>query len=156
MLSETTKKTVAMEQMAPLIAEILNEGRKAQFVMTGNSMMPMLCHRKDVVVLEAVKPEEIKKYDVIFYRRDNGAYILHRVVKTEKDELTLCGDGQYKIEKGVSRSSVIGRLTGFYSHKAPDKFISIKSKGRRIRAAIWVNTRGIRYFFFRVKRRLTQ
>ena len=149
-------KAVPMEQMAPLISELVSEGRTAKFTMTGDSMRPFLKHKKNTVVLEKVAPSDVKRLDVVFYRRESGAYVLHRVIKADPEKLTLCGDGQYKIEEGVPRDAVIALLSGYYSDKAPEKFISCKNKGYKLIAAFWVSTRGIRYFFFRVKRRLTQ
>jgi hypothetical protein len=51
-----------------------------------------------------VKPEiPPKKYDVIFYRRENGQYVLHRIIKIKKDGYVCRGDNQTAKEYPVSR-----------------------------------------------------
>ena len=49
-------------------------------VISGNSMLPFLVHGRDTVYLSKLK-RPVKKGDVLLYRRDSGAYILHRVYK---------------------------------------------------------------------------
>ena len=72
-------KKVSMDDMAPLIRETLAESGEVSFVSAGVSMLPTIRDRKDTVTL--VSPQgKLKKGDVPFYQRDNGQYILHRVI----------------------------------------------------------------------------
>jgi len=148
------KIKLPMSELESVISEILSNGDKAEFMMTGDSMLPFFHDRKDVAVVERVDTDNIKKYDVLFYKRANGQYVLHRVVSVNDNVFDLCGDAQYTVEKGVCKEAVIGRLCGFYSHKKPDRYVSCNEKGYRLKAALWVNSRPLRYFFFRVKRKL--
>ena len=46
----------------------------------GCSMMPLLRQHRDLMIIE--KPAgRLKKYDVPLYKRDNGQYVLHRILK---------------------------------------------------------------------------
>ena len=74
-------------------------------VITGNSMSPFLVHGRDTVFLSRLD-RDIKKGDILLYRRDSGAYILHRVYKAG-EELTFVGDGQAAFERGIKRDRVI-------------------------------------------------
>lgn len=55
----------------------------------GDSMMPLLREHKDIMVIKKIT-EPLKKYDAVLFKRPNGAYVLHRIVK-------VCGLGKYMI-----------------------------------------------------------
>lgn len=48
---------------------------------------------------------------MILYRRDNGAYILHRIYRVTPDGYWLVGDTQILIEKGVRPDQVLALVT---------------------------------------------
>ena len=64
---------------------------------SGSSMTPFLVHSRDTVYLSKVT-RPLKKGDMILYRRDNGAYILHRIYRVAPDGYWLVGDAQILIE----------------------------------------------------------
>ncbi len=69
---------------------------------------------KGVLILEPVK-EEVCRHQVILYRRENGAYVLHRVMEnSDHNSYVLCGDNQYRKEYGVQPEQILAALTGFY------------------------------------------
>ena len=80
---------------------------------SGTSMLPMLRDRKDVVYLsKLVAPP--KKYDVVLFQRDSGAYVLHRVVRVEPDEtFVFCGDNQTEPERGVRADQLVAVVESF-------------------------------------------
>lgn len=49
-----------------------------------------------------------RKFDILFYRRSDGSYILHRVKKVTKDGLVLWGDNHTMLEYGVRDDMIIG------------------------------------------------
>ena len=53
---------------------------------SGSSMLPLIRPDRDTVVIKRRIP---KKYDVVLYKRDNGKYILHRVLKIKDKEYAL-------------------------------------------------------------------
>ena len=106
------KIIVPIEELIPVIQMQLAQGGKAPLQVTGDSMYPMLHHGKDSVLLEPVG-NALRKGDLIFYRRDNGAYILHRIVKVcNAQTLTCCGDNQFEPER-VETRQVMAIVTGF-------------------------------------------
>lgn len=116
-------KKISMEEMAPLIQEILAESGEVSFVSAGTSMLPTIRDRKDTVTL--VKPQgKLKKGDIPFYRRDNGQYILHRVVYVNGDTYVMCGDNQWENEYNIRHDQIIGVLHSFdrdgKTHKVTD------------------------------------
>lgn len=79
----------------------------------GNSMMPLLRQRKDLIVIDRKGENRLKKYDVILYRRPTGQYVLHRILKVCKDDYKLCGDNQWEPEFGVKDEWILGVMTAF-------------------------------------------
>ena len=78
----------------------------------GTSMMPLLRERIDTVKL--VAPNNIRKHDVVLYMRNDKTLVLHRIIRINNDEFTMCGDNQCILEKHVKRSQIIAVMEGFY------------------------------------------
>lgn len=107
------KKVVSIDDIVPLMKEQINREGYVKFTPKGNSMLPTLRNNKDSVTLG--KPNfPLKKYDIAFYLRDNGQYVLHRVVKKEKnDTYVMRGDNQFRDEKGLREEQIIGVVKNF-------------------------------------------
>ena len=114
MNSSKIKKT-ELDQLMPLIREGLSAGKSVRFSPSGTSMLPMLREGIDSVVLSPVL-KKLKKYDVVLYRRDNGQYILHRIIKVEHT-YTCVGDNQFYQEKDLHHDQMIAVVTSFYRNK---------------------------------------
>ena len=93
---------VLMEQLLGL----LDSAEYVPLNISGSSMTPFLVHSRDSKV---TRPP--KKGDMILYRRDNGAYILHRIYRVTPDGYWLVGDAQVLIEKGVRPDQVLALVT---------------------------------------------
>lgn len=78
----------------------------------GDSMLPMLREGIDSVVVEPIN-RKIRRYDCILFRRENGKYVLHRVLRVKKEGYKMCGDNQWHSEI-VPFNFAIGVLKGFY------------------------------------------
>jgi len=76
-------------------------------------MRPLFAHNKDSVVLMKCDVFQLKRGDMPLYKRDNGQYVLHRIIKVNKDSYNLCGDGQYTIEKNLPKKNVIAVVKSF-------------------------------------------
>lgn len=59
----------------------------------GDSMMPLLRNRRDMVKVVPVKGV-LKKYDLPLYKRPTGEYVLHRIIGVKKDHYIICGDNR--------------------------------------------------------------
>lgn len=100
-----------LEELMPLIRERLEMGQTVCFSPRGTSMLPMLRQGTDTITLSPL-PEKLKKYDIPLYRRENGQYVLHRIVAVGQ-RFTCMGDNQFSAEANVGRSQMIGIVTGF-------------------------------------------
>lgn len=106
---------VELDALYPLMAEVIASGGTFRFYPRGTSMLPMLVEGEDSVELGAA--ETVAVGDVLFYRRDSGAFVLHRLIAAGKT-LTMCGDHQGVPEYGVRREQVLAKLVGFYKGEA--------------------------------------
>lgn len=109
-------------------------------------MLPFLKDRTDKVCI--TKPqEELKKYDIIFYRLDGHGFILHRIVKVLPDGYICRGDNHTDNEPLLKKESVIAVVTN-YERNGIKKPISAWTQV--LYSRFWVNT----MFFRKVKRKL--
>jgi hypothetical protein len=123
--------------------EILSSGGAVEITVTGNSMYPMLCHRKSQVRLTS--PAALQIGDIPLYRRDNGAYILHRIVGAGNTYICI-GDNQFVEEPGVRRDQILALVTGFYRG---DTYHSVEEPGYRLYCRVWYHTRHWRHLWRR-------
>ena len=123
-------ETVPMEQLAQLLAVQLDNGL-APLRVTGSSMHPTLRDRRDTVFLKAVG-EPLRKGDLILYLRDNGSYILHRIVGVKRDGRLVCsGDNQY-VPEIVEAKQVLAVVDCFCRGKK-----TVSSKNKLYRLYVW-------------------
>jgi len=111
MKKETVHKS--MSELSPLIEELISSRSDIEITVTGNSMRPMLRHLRDSVVLTGCDPDKLKKGDLPLYKREDGSYVLHRIVKVNESTFDMCGDRQSEIEVGVPKQNVIAVTKGF-------------------------------------------
>lgn len=119
---------------APLIQEVIDSDGEFRLFPRGTSMLPLLRQGRDSVVL--VKCTQApKKRDIIFYKRPNGQFVLHRILKTSKDGgYILCGDNQTVLEKGITDDMVIALVSAVYKD---DKRIDVSSFSNRLYESFW-------------------
>lgn len=102
-------KKYSLSELAPIMKETLDANGEVSFISSGVSMLPTIRDRKDTVTL--VKPQgKLKKGDVPFYLRDNGQYILHRVIYVNGDTYVMRGDNQWVNEYNIRPDQIIGVL----------------------------------------------
>lgn len=130
-----------MEDLAPLIKEVCKTGGSLRFSPRGTSMLPMLRQGIDSVVVSPL-PDVLSKYDIPLYRRDDGKYILHRIVDVG-DTYTCMGDNQFAAEKHLRHDQMIALVTGFYRG---EKYHSVREPGYLLYTRFWHYSRPIRHF----------
>ena len=128
----------------PLFLEQFQAGRSVRFSPRGVSMLPMLRQEIDSVVLSAV-PEKLQKYDLPLYQRDDGKYILHRIVEAG-ETYTCIGDNQFVAETGIRHDQMIALITGFYRGET---YHSVEEPGYRLYCRFWHYSRPVRHFWRR-------
>lgn len=105
---------VTLDEMYPLISEQIKNGGSIRFRPNGTSMLPFIRQGIDEVVLTQ-KNGKLKKYDIAFYLRKDGSYILHRVVKFDKEKnYVFRGDHQFECEYGIKDENIIAKVDCVY------------------------------------------
>ncbi len=145
-----SERQVRLDDLMPLMKEQLSQGKSVTFFPRGVSMLPMLREGRDSVTLSPA-PKKLKKYDIPLYQRENGQYVLHRVVKVG-DTYTCIGDNQFVFEKGISHEQIIAVCTVF--SRDGRRRISVKSPIWRFYAVFWHYTRLFRRVWRGLLRRI--
>ena len=141
-------RLVSMDDIAPIMREKINAGGQVSFTPKGFSMLPMLRNNKDTVTL--IAPDfPLKKYDIPLYVRDDGKYVLHRVVNVNGHTYTMRGDNQLYNENGIRDEQIIGVVSGF---TRKEKVIKTDKLSYRVYCVVWVNTILIRKLYKKVRR----
>lgn len=138
------EKEYQLEQLMPLILSQLQNGGTVKFKPRGTSMLPMLRQGVDSVVLSPL-PDKLRKYDLPLYQRENGQYVLHRVVKAG-ETYTCIGDNQFAYETGLRHEQMIAVVTAFYRR---DKHHDVRSLSHRLYCRLWHYSRPLRHFWRR-------
>lgn len=143
-------KKIKMEQLAPVIEETLKNGGTFEIAVKGTSMLPLLVEGRDTVVLAAAS-QQLKKNDIPFYRRTDGAYVLHRVWKAENGVYTMCGDNQWVKETGIEHSQIVGTVV---SINRKGKELSVSSTRYKLYCAVWRLLFPIRKYIVKIRGKL--
>lgn len=143
---ETKEYFTQLDNLMPLFRERLAAGQKIRFSPRGISMLPMLRQGIDTVTL-APLPQKLRKYDLPLYQRDNGQYVLHRVVKAG-DTYTCIGDNQFVLEPGLRHDQMIALVTAF---TRGDREYAVTDPRYRLYCILWHHSRPLRRFYRRAK-----
>ena len=128
----------------PLMQERFQLGHSVRFSPRGTSMLPMLRQGIDSVELSPL-PETLKKYDLPLYRREDGKFILHRIIGAGTT-YTCMGDNQFTPEPGLRRDQMIALVTAFYRG---EKRYSVSHPIYRLYCRFWYHSRHLRHFWRR-------
>ena len=107
---EHNTRELAPEVLVPQLLAVMEEAGTVPLVISGYSMTPFLAHKRDTVYLSKID-RPLKRGDMVFYRRDSGAYILHRVYRVENETFTFVGDAQTQLEPGIRPDQTLALVT---------------------------------------------
>ena len=130
-------------------AELARKGT-ITYTCKGVSMLPLLRQQRDLFTITK-RDGRCKKYDVVLYKRYDGAYVLHRVIKILPDGYIILGDNCLNKEYGITDNDILGVMTSFVRD---GKEYSVSSKGYRLYVRVWVGFYPIRRFWKLVKARM--
>jgi len=119
-----------------VIEEVLNSGGEFTLSPKGISMLPIIKEGRDVLIIKSTAQKSIKKKDILFYKRNDGSYVIHRVLKVCKDgTYTLNGDNQLFLESGIMPDQIIGYVCEIYRNEKP----IIKTAIYKLYLLFWCN-----------------
>ncbi|MBQ8766185.1 MAG: S24/S26 family peptidase [Clostridia bacterium] len=149
MMANEKKIKINLIEIYPVIKDKIDNGGNVQLPITGISMRPLLRAGRDTV--ELVKCESPKKGDIIFYLRDNGQFVLHRIVGTDENGFVLCGDNQWYLERGVKNKHIIAVVK---SITRKGKIIEATNPLYKAYSNIWMAAMPIRKYILKATRKL--
>ena len=93
-----------------MLRDLVNEGKECRLLISGSSMAPFLVHERDSILFS--KPDrELRRGDMVFYQRDNGQFVMHRILKVKPEGLYIIGDAQTEVEGPVKPEHVFALVT---------------------------------------------
>ena len=115
----------------------------------GTSMLPMLRQGIDAVRLIAVR-EKLKKYDIPLYVRNDGALVLHRIIRVKRDGYIIRGDNCLWNEE-VKHEQIIAVAEGIYQNGKYKSGTCVRVKWYAIRQWLTLPWRRLRWYMNREK-----
>lgn len=128
-------KTVDTQEYLSMLRTLVEEGKQVSMVISGSSMSPFLIHARDSICFS--RPErDIRRGDMVFYRRANGQYVMHRVCRVEDAGYYMIGDAQRVVEGPVERGRIFAIVTRV---KRKGKWIGPGDFWWEFFAHVWLN-----------------
>ena len=134
-------KVVDTREYLSMLRGLVEEGHEVSMLISGSSMSPFLIHQRDTIYFK--QPDRLlRKGDMVFFQRQSGQYVMHRIYKVKKDGYYLIGDGQTIIEGPIQRNQIFALVT------------KVQRKGKWLKpgnfwweffAHIWINAIPMRY-----------
>jgi len=122
---------VAKQLLPELIEDLLVHGTSIRLAVGGVSMAPRL-HNHDVVIIEPLQGKDARFGDLVLYRREDGAPILHRVVRRWRTRLQTRGDANIRLDLSIHTACVLGRVR--HIERPGRRRIDLETRRERIRA----------------------
>lgn len=142
------QETIDTREYMSVLKELVEQGETVSIQVAGWSMYPFLYDKRDTVIFH--KPNSsLKKGDIVFYVRDNGAYIMHRICKIHSNHTyDIVGDSQSEIEKNVREDQIFATITEVIRD---GKHLTEKNRSWKFYSKIWIHTIPFRKVFYRAK-----
>lgn len=104
------RRVVDTAAYVEMLRGLTEEGHEVSMLVSGSSMSPFLIHLRDTIYFK--KPDRpLRAGDMVFYRRDSGQYVMHRILRVRGDLYDIIGDAQTQVERGVRRDQIFGLVT---------------------------------------------
>ena len=150
-MTSSNPDALSLTQALPLMEERLSRGQTVSFLPHGTSMLPLIRSDLDRITL-APLPKTLRRYDLPLYRRENGQFVLHRIVSSG-EPYTMCGDNQVYPETGIRREQMIGIVTEFSRN---GRKFSVTHPLYRLYCILWCGSRPLRKILRRIRSRITR
>lgn len=103
-------KVVDTNQYVSVLKELTEQGKEVSLLISGNSMSPFLVHQRDYICFKT-PDRKLKKGDMVFYQRENGQYVMHRIYKIRQDGFYIVGDAQMEVEGPIKETQIFAIIT---------------------------------------------
>lgn len=131
-----TKLGSSPEVFTEISKSLLLAGYSIRFNAVGDSMLPLI-RDGDLVIVEAIKTDRLRKGEIVYYQNDQGHCLLHRIIRqrtiTGRLELQVQADNNLKPDGWISVEQVMGRLNRFCRN---GEWVCLESFGSRTAALL--------------------
>jgi len=104
------RRRVDTKEYVDVLRGLTEEGKEVSMLVAGSSMNPFLIHYRDTIFFK--KPDRpLRRGDMVFYQRESGQYVMHRILHVKPEGLYIVGDAQTEIEGPVHPDQVFAVIT---------------------------------------------
>lgn len=136
-------KVIDTREYVSVLKELTEEGKEVSLVVAGRSMSPFLVHERDVI--RFTKPNrKLRKGDMVFYQREDGQYVMHRICKIRAAGYYMIGDAQREAEGPIPEERIFALVTGV---QRKGKWIGSEDFWWKFFAHVWVRVIPFRSVF---------
>jgi len=137
------KSSLSNQEILTEVEQIISSGKTVELKVEGGSMRPYLRSKKDIIVLSAFQPDELRRGAIVLFRYHNNP-IFHRIIKIDNESLVIQGDGVCKRCEKVQKGDVVGIVR--YVIRPTGKQISTHSYSSRVYWQCWLFFRPLRRY----------
>jgi len=131
------------------LEEVLVKDGVLYYSNVGDSMLPLIKEGLSILEIKSISKKP-QKYDIVLYKRNNGQYVLHRILKVRKNDYVMCGDNRWTKEKGIVDNQIIGILTKVINGEKIT-ITNMNDKSYRIYSHLWCDFFLVRAFILKMK-----
>ena len=100
-------KSIANDILFAEARDRLREGCSVTIRVKGQSMLPFFGSGA-VVTIRPLREEDVRRGNVLFACTDSGHFLIHRVIDTAPERVTLMGDGNLVGTESIRRDRIYG------------------------------------------------
>ncbi len=134
--------------------EVIAEGNKLKFLVSGGSMRPFL-RSGDTVLVEPFDLSAVKAGDIVFYKTANGKLRVHRVIRRPKQRqetvLLTKGDALFQADPPVLYKEVLGKVIAI---ERKGRYKSLDGGTNKILNYFWLGLAHVGPFFYPLVRKI--
>lgn len=87
------------------LRELVASGQTVSVRIAGNSMAPFLVDTRDSICFHA-PDRPFRRGDMVFYQRETGQYVMHRIARVRAEGYYLVGDAQQLLEGPIASEQI--------------------------------------------------
>ncbi len=142
---DCSERKVSITELGPIIEEQIANKNKVKMRVSGNSMFPFLIDKETSVMLAPID-KLLKRKDILFYKNNNGQYLLHRIIDIKESQIIIRGDA-LKQKEFLTESNMIAKVI---SIERRGKTIDVGKKGYLFLVGCWLICYPIRGIFIKI------
>ena len=138
------------EQIIQEAIRLVEDGVSVTLPVNGRSMLPFIIGGRESVILQ--KPDGVKVGDVVLAWADGNRYVVHRIIRIDREKAILMGDGNLLGIEQCLLSDIKAIATHVVDSDGQTHYLY--NKARRLAAKAWWHLRPVRRYLLAIYRRV--